>query len=55
MVFFSCPTKWVTMAQGLFKKWVWAQDCSPDVPSISENASDPVGIPLKRGASGARR
>ena len=32
-----------------------AQDHSLDVPGIPNNASVPVGIPLKRGTLGARR
>ena len=35
-----------------FLKWVWAQGHSPDAPDIPKNASGPVGIPLKSGASG---
>ena len=30
-----------------------AQGHGPDMPGSSKNASGPVGIPLKRGASGA--
>ena len=38
-----------------FLRWVQAQGCSPDTPGGSKNASAPVGIPLKRSVSGARR
>ena len=38
-----------------FFRWVRAQGRSPDTPGISKNASAPVGIPLKRSASGTRR
>ena len=37
----------------LFLGWGQAQGRSPHAPGISKNASDPVGIPLKKGASGA--
>ena len=55
MVFVLRPTYWTSMTQGLFLRWVQAQGRSPHAPGISKNASDPVGIPLKRGASGAGR
>ena len=35
-----------------FLRWVRAQDRSPDAPSIPKNASGPIRIPLKSGASG---
>ena len=31
-----------------FLRWVWAQDCNQDTPGIPQNASGPVGIPLKK-------
>ena len=36
-------------------RWVPAQDRIPDTPGIPQNASVPVGIPLKRGTSGDTR
>ena len=34
---------------GPFLRWDRAQDRRPDIPSISENASSPIGIHLKKG------
>ena len=39
----------------VFFRLVWAQDRSPDTPSIPQNASGLVGLPFKRGASGVGR
>ena len=39
----------------VFFKVVQAQGQSPDASGIPKNASGPIGIPLKRGASGARQ
>ena len=47
MVFVLRPTYRTSMPQGLFLGWVRAQGLSPHVPSISKNASNPVGISLK--------
>ena len=55
MVFVGHPTNQTSVAQGLFLRWVRVQSCSPDAPGIPKNASGTVGIPLKRGASGARQ
>ncbi len=38
-----------------FLRWVREQGRSPDSPGDSKNASGPVGIPLKKGASGDRQ
>ena len=38
-----------------FFQLVPTQGRDPDLPSGSKNASDPVGISLKKGASGARQ
>ena len=38
-----------------FLVWGQAQGRSQHAPGISKNALDPVGIPLKRGDSGAGR
>ena len=35
----------------LFLRSVLVQGRGPDLPDSSKNASDPIGIPLKRGAS----
>ena len=53
-VFVLGPTNWTSMAPG-FLRWVRAQGRSPNAPGIPKNPSGPVGIPLKRGASGARQ
>ena len=54
LVFVFHPTKRTSMAQG-FYRWVRRQGRSPDTLGIPKNASGPVGIPLKRAASGARQ
>ena len=38
-----------------FFRWFRAQGRNPDTPGGSKNATDTVGIPKKRGTSGARR
>ena len=38
----------------LFLRWVQAQSPSQDTPGDSKNSSGLIGIPLKRGVSGAR-
>ncbi len=50
-VFVTCPTKKASVEQDGSR----AQGRSPDTPGIPQNASSPVVISLKRGASGARR
>ena len=47
MVFVFRPANRMSVALGLFLRWVRAQGRSPHAPSISENASDPVDIPIK--------
>ena len=54
MVFVVRPNKLKIAAQGLFKVGSGAGPHA-DMPSIHKNASDPVGITLKKGVSGARR
>ena len=46
-IFVTCPTKPASAAQNLCKM-VQVQGCSPDSPSIPQNALSPVGIPLKK-------
>ena len=41
--------------QGLFLRGSWAQSGSSDTPGGSKNTLCPVDIPLKKGASGAKR
>ena len=53
-VFVARSTKRTSVAQGLLR-WVRRQDRCPDSAGIPQNASGPISIPLKRGASGARR
>ena len=53
-IFDERPTRQTSAAKCLFFRWVWAQDRGPDASGGSKNASVPVGILLKRGASGAR-
>ena len=54
LIFDERSTRRTRVAQGHFFRWVQAQDCGRGTPSGSKNASGPVGIPLKRGASGTR-
>ena len=53
-IFVDHPTKRASVAQGLFMVGP-TQSRSPHAPGGPKNASGPVGIPLKRGASGARQ
>ena len=46
-VFVVRPIKRASVAQGLFLRWVQAQDRSRDAPGIPKNAPGPIGIPLK--------
>ena len=41
--------------QNVFLRWVRAQGRRPDTPGDSKNASIPVGILPKKGASGVRQ
>ena len=53
-LFVDRPTNRTSVAQGLLR-WVWTQCRRLDTPGGSKNVSDPVGISLKRGATGAKR
>ena len=53
-VFVFQPTNQMSMAQA-FLRWVQAQGRTPHAPGILKNIMGPVGIPLKRGASGTRQ
>ena len=52
-VFVDRPTNRMGMAQGYFMVGP-RQSRSLDTPGIPKNASGPIGIPPKRGASGVR-